>query len=164
MATLAQTAHLKKAFLEAFAEYGNVTTAARIAGCSRRSAYNWLDTDEDYAAEYREAEIQATERLEEMARERAAGYEVVDETTEVMRTITGSAVLDENGQPKYIVTKRVAKREYNPTLLMFLLKARAPEKYREKYDVTTQGQPMQQAMVGSALPPFVPEEPSASGR
>ncbi len=36
--TSAQAARLKKAFLEAFAEYGNITTAAKSVGVGRRHA------------------------------------------------------------------------------------------------------------------------------
>jgi len=38
------------------------------------------------------------------------------------------------------VTKVVKKREYSELLLMFLLKARKPHVYRERFDITHSGQ------------------------
>jgi hypothetical protein len=107
MTTRAQTAQLKKAFLDQFAIYGNISTAAQRAGCERRTIYKWQEHDDEFASAFREAELQATEALEAEARTRA---------------LLGS-----------------------DTLLIFLLKARAPEKYRDRYDVTSGGQPIQAA-------------------
>ncbi|HET8626735.1 MAG TPA: hypothetical protein VFL91_04920 [Thermomicrobiales bacterium] len=64
--------HLKKrAFLAAFAENGNASRAAALAGVHRAQHYRWLAADPDYAAAFREAREHAADRLEEEARRRA---------------------------------------------------------------------------------------------
>ena len=108
------------------AEYGNVSTAARIAGCSRRVVYDWQEHDDEFAMAFREAELTATETLEAEARRRAV--EGVTTETPIIR----------NGE----VVSTVVETRYSDTLLIFLLKARAPEKYRERFDVTTAGEPL----------------------
>jgi hypothetical protein len=95
--THAQTARHKKVFLEHFRNCGNITAAAQATGCVRRAIYRWQEDDDAFVAEFRDAELQATDGLEAEAWRRAMG---------------GSDLL-----------------------LIFLLKARAPEKYRERYDV-----------------------------
>ena len=93
MSTLRQVRQQKRAFLEAFARCGNVTTAARIAEVTRTNVYRWQEHDAEFLAAFHEAEAQSTEVLEEEAQRRAM--------------------------------------ESSDTLLIFLLKARAPEKYRD---------------------------------
>jgi hypothetical protein len=51
----------------------------------------------------------------------------------------GKPKLDAEGKPIMIEVERVLTREYSDNLLMFLLKARAPEKYRERYDFEMSG-------------------------
>ena len=55
-----ETAHPKKdAFLAAYAQCGNVTTAAKAAGCARRTHYDWLKEDPDYPARFAQAREEA---------------------------------------------------------------------------------------------------------
>lgn len=126
MTTRAQTAQQKKDFLVQFAVYGNVSTASAIAGVERRAVYRWQEMDDEFAAAYREAELTATETLEAEARRRA-----VEGVTTETPIIRDGRVID-----------TIVETKYSDTLLIFLLKARAPEKYRERFDVTTAGQPM----------------------
>jgi hypothetical protein len=121
--TRAQLARLKKVFLEQFAEYGNITTAARVAGIGRRTIYGWQEHDEAFAAAFRDAEIQATEVLEAEARRRAV--EGVTSTTPIY---SRGELLD-----------TIVETKYSDTLLIFLLKARAPEKYRERVGLEHSG-------------------------
>lgn len=145
MATLAQLAQSRERFLTHFRVHANISWACRVSGLPRRSLYNWLkDTcDEPGAAEFRaafaDAELEATDKLEELAWKRAMGYPVVRIKTEILRRRDGSAVLDADGQPVRIETERVTTREYNTTILMRLLAARAPDKYRERSDVQHSG-------------------------
>jgi transposase-like protein len=124
--TRQQSLHLKKRFLEHFAEYGNVSAAARHAGIERNTVYQWQERDDTFVAAFREAEIKATEVLEGEARRRA----VEGVTQEVPIYFKGQAV------------DTIVKTEYSDTLLIFLLKARAPEKYRERHDVNVTSQPV----------------------
>jgi hypothetical protein len=93
---------------------------------SRTTVYRWQEDDEEFAQLYRQAEIEATETLEAEAHRRAVFG--VKKYTPILHK--GSVV--------YVVEETT----YSDTLLIFLLKARAPEKYRERFDVTTAGQPM----------------------
>lgn len=131
-----QRERLKGRFLEHFAVYGNVTTAAQHVGISRTVIYVWQEHDEAFAAAFREAEIQATETLEAEARRRA-----------VEGVVTETPVFSRTGELLYTQTET----KYSDTLLIFLLKARAPEKYRERFDITTAGQPMIKEVEGVPL-------------
>ena len=67
-----EISHPKKAaFLEAFRTTGNVSGSARAAGMHRRTHYDWLEADAEYAVEFRDAKEDAIEHLEGVARERA---------------------------------------------------------------------------------------------
>lgn len=133
--TTGQTVRLKKQFLERFAELGNVTAVCRELKLRRATVYEWQEKDERFLIGFHEAEIQATEILEAEARRRAV---------EGVRQEKGVYFRDE-----LIATE--VKTEYSDTLLIFLLKARAPEKYRERYDVTTASQPLIKAYEGVDL-------------
>jgi hypothetical protein len=119
MATTAQLAHQKKEFLKAFSACGVVTRACAASGAPRRSIYNWLQSDAAFATEYQEAEIQSIEVLEsEMLRRGVEGVE----------------------RPVYQQGRMVGTvREYSDTLLIFALKARAPDRYRENRHITLDG-------------------------
>lgn len=119
--TTAQSDHLKKRFLEKFRLHGNITWACRqIRMTRRRTVYEWQEHDDTFAAEFRQAEIEATERMEEAAYERA---------------VTGTL------KPVYQQGAKVGTvREYSDTLLIFMLKARNPAKYRDKFEGAQDGQ------------------------
>lgn len=119
MATRAQSAHLKKAFLEDFRIHGNVTTACERTGAERRTIYKWRESDSQFREKYDEAEVEATEHLEAEAWRRA----VEGDTVETPIIYKGDVV------DTIVETKR------SDTLLIFLLKARAPEKYRDVLSV-----------------------------
>lgn len=119
MPTRAQTSRNKATFLLAFRVLGNVTTAATNSGVTRGAVYRWRERDKRFAAAYAEAEIEATEHLEAEARRRA---------------VEGVA----RNRPIYYQGSRVGVEritEYSDTLLIFLLKARAPERYRERHEL-----------------------------
>lgn len=133
--TRQQSLRLKKRFLEHFAEYGNVTAAAKAAGIERNTVYVWQERDDAFVAAFREAEIKATDVLESEARRRA----VEGVVTETPIYIKGELV------------NTIVETKYSDTLLIFLLKARAPEKYRERFDVTSGGQPIVKAYAAEDL-------------
>lgn len=104
---------MKRRFLISFRVTGNISESCNAVGVgSRTTIYNWQEHDEAFASAFREAEIQSTELLEAEARRRAATG--VEEPVFHQGAVVGT------------VTK------YSDTLLIFLLKARAPEKYRER--------------------------------
>ncbi len=105
----------KAAFLSVFAETGNVTKSAAAVGISRDLHYRWLKEDVDYAAAFAAAELVVTELLEEEAIRRAY-----------------------NGTEKPVFFQGVPcgfVQEYSDGLLMFLLQARNPKKYRQNAKV-----------------------------
>ena len=103
----------KRAFLAAISETGNITGASKISGIARKTHYDWMQSDPDYAAAYAEALEQAAENLESEARRRA--------TQGTLRPVFYKG--EECG----------AVREYSDTLLIFLLKGAMPDKYSERY-------------------------------
>lgn len=117
MTTRAQTAHHKKAFLEAFRRHGNVSWACRETGTERRTIYKWQEHDAEFDLAFHQAEIDATETMEAEAYRRAV--EGTDKPVYQGGVMVGTV------------------REYSDTLLIFMLKARSPEKYRDRIDVTT---------------------------
>lgn len=110
-------------FLESFAKSGNVRLAAGAAGISRRTHYKWLSLSEsDYAVAFKDAEDEAIDVLESEACRRAV--EGVEEPVGWYK-----------GEPGGFV------RRYSDNLLMFLLKARRPEMYRERFERTERDVP-----------------------
>ncbi len=106
----------KRAFLAAYRETGNVRLACEAAQIGRSSHYRWLD-DPDYAEEFERAKKDAVDVLEAEARRRAVeGWE---EPVGWYKGEAGGTV-----------------RRYSDTLLIFLLKGAAPEKYRERMEVS----------------------------
>ena len=61
----------KDLFLEAYAELGTITHAAKAADIGRRTHYDWLEDDEEYAKAFADAEQAAVDMLEGEARRRA---------------------------------------------------------------------------------------------
>jgi len=106
----------KRAFLVALSETGNITGASKITGIARKTHYNWMQTDTDYAAAYKVALEQAAENLESEARRRA---------------VHGTA------KPVFYKGEECGTvQEYSDTLLIFLMKGAMPEKYSERYQGT----------------------------
>ena len=101
-------------FLAAFGEHATIAAAATASDIGRRTHYDWLDADDAYAGRFREVEEDVTEALEAEARRRAQlGVE----------------------EPVYYKGERVDTiRRYSDVLLIFLLKARRPDVYRERFD------------------------------
>ncbi len=58
-------------FLEAYPKLGNITAAAHEATIGRRTHYDWLEADPEYAARFKHAEGEAADALEAEARRRA---------------------------------------------------------------------------------------------
>jgi len=110
----------KHAFLESYAQWANISYGCQVAGVVRQTLYNWQEHDAEFALAFQQAELAATERLEREAFRRAT------EGTPYKRTSYW------HGEP--VGTDE--KIEYSDQLMMLLLRARKPEIYREKLDVT----------------------------
>lgn len=106
----------KGVMLAAVAETGNISEACRRADISRITHYRWMEHDEEYALQFRQAEQTAIDEMEREAWRRAV--EGVEE-------------------PVVSAGKHVTNiRRYSDTLLIFLLKGARPGKYRDRVDVT----------------------------
>lgn len=108
----------RRAFLAAYAEVGNISEAARIAGVNRLSHYDWLQ-DERYAVVFAQAHEIAIDHLEREARRRAV--EGVVEPVFWKGEAVGSV------------------RKYSDTLLIFLMKGARPDKYRDNATIRHTG-------------------------
>lgn len=123
----------KPAFLESLADTGSVMHAVKVAKIARSAAYKARDADPEFAASWAEAEQIGVELMEAEARRRA---------------VEGCK------RPVFYKGKQCgAILEYSDTLLIFLLKAHKPEKYRERSQVEHTGKnggPIQYADVTDA--------------
>jgi len=121
MANRTKTTPTKKAsFLAALRRTaGNVTAAAKTTGVGRVAWYAARAKDPDFAADWDEVVEEGTEDLEQEAYRRAC---------------RGTR------KPTYQGGKMVGYvREYSDTLMIFLLKARRPEKYRDRKSIEHSG-------------------------
>ena len=102
-----------QAFLAAYAEVGNVTEAAKLAGVHRATVWRAKTTNPAFACKWAEAEQQAADKLEQEAWRRAT--EGTDEPVFYKGEKCGTI------------------KRFSDQLLMFLLKGVRPEKYRERF-------------------------------
>lgn len=101
-------------FLAKLIEYISITRAAKISKIGRQTVYDWISNDVEFKIAYDRACEVATAKLEDEA---------------VRRSYEGTL------KPIYQGGKKVGTiREYSDTLLIVLLKARAPEKYKERFE------------------------------
>jgi len=107
----------KAAFLAAYRENGNIRLACEAGQIGRSSHYRWMERYPDYVKEFEQAKADAVDVLEAEARRRA-----VDGWKEPVGWYRGQA----GG----------TVRRYSDTLLIFLLKGAAPQKYRERMEVS----------------------------
>lgn len=116
------TAEKKQRFLAHLRETGNVTLSARAIGLPNRTIYDHRLSDPAFKAEWEAAIDEAIDVLEEEARRRAfAGV-----TRKKFHL--GNPVRDPQTGQQYV------EQEYSDVLLIFLLKAHRPEKYRERVE------------------------------
>lgn len=99
------------AFCAALAETCNVGRACAAVGISRQTAYNWREANDEFAREWERAVRVGVTALEDEAHRRA--FEGADEPVFHKGEVCGTV------------------RKYSDTLAIFLLKAHAPDKYRE---------------------------------
>lgn len=127
------------AFLCAYVEVGTIDGAARAAKVSQRSHYNWL-TNPKYAESFAWSEDRAIQIMETEAKRRAVhGVEepVIYQGRlqyEPLRDKYGREVKDANGNVVY-TNKPLTVRKPSDVLLMFLLKSKRPQIYRENTSV-----------------------------
>ena len=103
----------KRKFIQALSQTGNITFSARYAGVGCDTAYRHRRLNAKFARRWDDACEQSYDAMELEARRRA---------------VQGTE------RPIYHVGKKVgAVKEFSDNLLMFMLKASRPEKFRENY-------------------------------
>ena len=125
-----KTASHRKRFLEAYAQCGNVTEAARRAGVDRTVHYKRWMPDPEYAAAFEDADLTASDLLLEEARRRA--HDGWDEPVVYQGELQYEKVWNAEAKRFELTGAPLAVRKYDSTLLMFLIKAKRPE-YRETW-------------------------------
>ena len=111
-ARTARTDRAREKFLAVLRETCNVSEAARAAAIGRRTAYEWRDADETFAADWDDAEQEAADKLEREAWRRAV--EGVDKPVTHQGVITATY------------------KEYSDRMLEILLKGHRPEKFTDR--------------------------------
>jgi hypothetical protein len=131
----------ERAFLKELSRTGNVTAACAAARIGRASAYEHADRHKDFEEAWRDALEASADLLELEAHRRA--HDGVDEPVIYQGELCGFwADADGNVVAKGAAGARLIPltvKKYSDRLLEFLLKARRPEKYRERIDVEHAG-------------------------
>jgi hypothetical protein len=112
--------HAREDFLDAFRQTGNMLLATQAAGTTRNTVRRWQEHEPTFALEYQQAEIEAVDRLEAEARDRA-----VKGSKLTRRVIRNGRLIEE-------------VQEWRPSdaILVKLLQALRPEKWGDKLSVT----------------------------
>ena len=115
-ATRARTAKAKERFLASFTKHGIVSSACIDAEVGRQTFYDWRKRDQTFEAAYLDAEETAADVIErELVRRGMEGWD----------------------EPQFRNSGQVgAVTKYSDACLLALAKARRPEKYRERYELT----------------------------
>lgn len=107
-------------FIGHLAKGWTVSAAAEIAGLTRYQVYGLRNRDPLFAKDWDNALETGDEVLEQEAFRRA---------------------VEGNAEPVFIKGEKVGEiTKYSDQLLMFLLKGRKPERYRERVDLTSKGE------------------------
>lgn len=140
------------AFCAALAETAQVSKACAAVGISRWTAYHWRKQDLDFALAWDEAMLVAVSGLEDEAIRRGhegyeeplvhqgqftalVDYDAIDpETGEKFPPQLAPVKRNADGSPQY-----ATMRKYSDTLLIFTLKAHAPQKYRDNQSIELTG-------------------------
>lgn len=107
--------------IAALAKYGNISKACDTVGIGRTAFYARRNEDKAFADRASDALETATDALELEARRRA------HDGLERKKFDKGEPLIDPVTGQQYI------EREYSDTLLIFLLKAHRPDKFRERF-------------------------------
>ena len=111
-----QTPKKEGEFLDALAETGNVTRACVSAKIGRATVYEWRAADEEFRERWETALDLGCDALEDEATRRA--HDGVEEPVYYQGEVVGQV------------------QKYSDTLLMFLLKGRRPEKFKDRTELT----------------------------
>lgn len=134
-----ERAEAQSRFLEAYKQSGNVRYSCEMAGISRETFYQWKKRNKTFEQTLNDAEPEVDDVVEWAAFEEGVigieepvvsmGKPVYDSVP--MLDEEGNPCIDSKGRPMMQQGKMLTIRRRNPTVLITLLKARMPQKYRE---------------------------------
>lgn len=137
----------QKKFLKAYGECGVIKYACKSAGIHRSTFYAWHAHDQDFQICLPHATDDANDTLEYAAFQQSvlgteepaiSGGQVVYDYTPMLDD-QGRPMFDDRGKPLMKRGKMVTVRKYSPQLLITLLKAKMPEKYKDKQQLEHTG-------------------------
>lgn len=129
-------------FLAAFEEYMSIRRACLAAEVTRSNVYAERKRDEAFAAAWAEIEESTTEEMEREAYRRAVDGWIEREEFAA------------DGEGNQVLTLRV--RKWSDNLLMFMLKARRPDVYREQHKIEVSG--LDGAPIAAEISTVTPKE------
>lgn len=149
-----RTTERAAAFCAALSETCNIGRACKAIGMGRTTAYEWREADEEFAAMWDRAMKVGVTALEDEAHRRA--FDGVSDPVvhqgqftyelEVAKDEQGDTIRNEDGSPQMRIArdptgkpKHATVQKYSDTLAIFLLKAHAPDKYRENSKLELSG-------------------------
>jgi hypothetical protein len=143
-------------FLQHLREIPNIARAARLAGFSRQHAFDEKKANPEFAKQWEEALAESLERMELIAHQRA--FDGIGKPLTYQgqltyeRDFTAKEIDPETGHEVFVAPhlapyKRdvdgkliaITIPEVSDSLLMFMLRAHLPDKYRERQDVNLTG-------------------------
>lgn len=133
-------------FLRALELTAHVGKACEQAKLARRTAYNWRMEDEEFATSWEAAQELGTDALEDEAVRRAR-YGV----SRKKFTSRGEAVIDPASGEQYV------EHDYSDVLLIFMLKARRPDKFKDRQEISgVPGKPIEVIEILRSKPKALP--------
>src|ERR1041385_7945785 len=115
----------QRAFLAAFAVHGVITTAAEAIDHDRDIHYRWLDEDPTYEERFEAAKEAFADQLEAEARRRA-----VEGVKDYVVSAGRLVYVDDPENPGTPIP--LVRQVYSDTLLLAMLKAHRPDKYKDR--------------------------------
>jgi hypothetical protein len=110
-----RTEKWKQIFIDELARSGNVLLSSRKAGVRRTSVYQTRKDDPAFADQWDDA---------------------IDESVDLLEAVARGRAVNGTDKPVYQGGVQVGTiRQYSDTLLIFLLKAHRPERFRDSYDL-----------------------------
>ena len=134
----------KARFLKNLREVPCVTRAAELAAVNRTTVYRMRKRDAKFREDWDAAEQDGYSRLEELAFERARGV-----TRQVKKIVEVRDAADKVIERRVEVCESV---EASDTMVIFLLKAGMPGKYREGFDYGKLAEALQRARLDDRKP------------
>lgn len=112
-----------------------------IVGMTSKSLIRWRKSREDFARAFKQNKIDADKEVERSLYERACGYEHESEEIKIIE--------DADGGVSVARAPIIKKYPPDPTSMIFWLKNRQPDKWRDKKDIGLEGEVEIEVVIGS---------------